>query len=344
MALELLGPVVRVDTSMSATNQDRGRVRFGKVMRVASAMSAGRRARANSAHVPISQNITGLVRDIALLRSVRVPTIGYLHGEAYPSIVSSRGASGFLLRAVFSRLDGVACLCEAQREALRLAGVSSAMAVVGNVAPDDFAAAGSRRVIHDPLRVLFLGLLSRSKGFDLLSAAADGVPELAVTAAGEWHDRDRNLGLGDLPRSFAVPSNVRVLGAVERTQVRALIEESDVLVLPSLSEGLPMTVLESMAAGLPVLASPVGALRELADRGCIGAFDSLDPVAIRSELLCLRGSYSEALKRAAEARQYALERYSKAEIARRVQGLILATSAGTDLPSMHATSTHVAGR
>lgn len=326
LALELLGPVVRVDTSASVTNQDRGRVSLKKMTGVLSTMLAVRCARADSMHIPISQNVTGLVRDLALLSSTRAPTIGYLHGAAYPSIVASRGVRAFLLRAAFSRLDGLACLFDAQCDELQAAGVARTMAAVGNVVPEDICPGRARQAGHDPLRVLFLGLLSKSKGFDLLCSAVEGVPELTVTAAGEWHAHDRNLRLGGLPDDFHVPANVRLLGSVGRERVPELIDESDVLVLPSLSEGLPMTVLESMASGLPVLASPVGALRELAELGCIGTLDSLDPAAIRAKLLELRRSYPQALRRAAVGREYALDRYSAAEIANRVEALILTTS------------------
>jgi glycosyltransferase involved in cell wall biosynthesis len=57
------------------------------------------------------------------------------------------------------------------------------------------------------------------------------------------------------------------LGAVPPQYVRALIADVDLAVLPSRSEGLPVFVLEAMAAGRPVVATDIGDLAELIGDG-----------------------------------------------------------------------------
>ncbi len=69
----------------------------------------------------------------------------------------------------------------------------------------------------------------------------------------------RRLGLG---------ATVRLLG--EREDVATLLAQSDVFVLASRSEGLPLSILEAMAAGLPVVASRVGGVPELVVDGETG--------------------------------------------------------------------------
>ena len=56
----------------------------------------------------------------------------------------------------------------------------------------------------------------------------------------------------------------------QRDDVERLLTEGDVFVRPSLLEGMPLTVLEAMACGLPVIATPVGGTTELIEDGVNG--------------------------------------------------------------------------
>jgi polysaccharide biosynthesis protein VpsI len=321
-ALRLLGPVSLVDISFSSSNTDRGRVSLRKMRHLVQTMLDLRRRRSDVAHVPISQNVSGLVRDICLLACISMPVIAYLHGGAYATILREGGLRALLLRRAFARVAGVACLYEAQCAELHEVGITQPMAAVGNAISDSWFPSRSSNDPHDPFRVLFLGLLSRSKGFDVLCAAVDGTPEISVTAVGEWHHRDRNLKLGDLATDFEVPRNVSVCTPVDRSAIPGLLANHDVLVLPSHSEGLPMTVLEAMNAGLPVLASRAGGLCELVDGGYIGALPMIDPEHVRQGLLEVRSTYGDAMDRADSARQFVRRRYSEEAIAQRVLGLV----------------------
>jgi glycosyltransferase involved in cell wall biosynthesis len=75
----------------------------------------------------------------------------------------------------------------------------------------------------------------------------------------------------------------RLLG--ERDDVPGLLSDADVFVLASRSEGLPLSVIEAMAAGLPVVASDVGGLRELVRDGETGVLvPPGDPAALADAL------------------------------------------------------------
>jgi glycosyltransferase involved in cell wall biosynthesis len=80
--------------------------------------------------------------------------------------------------------------------------------------------------------------------------------------AGDGPDRRR---LEREIHTRGIADSVRLVG--ERSDVLRLLADGDVFVLSSSSEGLPMSVLEAMAAGLPVVASRVGGVPELLEDG-----------------------------------------------------------------------------
>jgi glycosyltransferase involved in cell wall biosynthesis len=67
---------------------------------------------------------------------------------------------------------------------------------------------------------------------------------------------------------LGIHKQVRLLGA--RSEIPALLNALDIFVLPSLSEGLPMSLLEAMACGLPVVATQVGGMPEVIVHGHTG--------------------------------------------------------------------------
>ncbi|HEY3050765.1 MAG TPA: glycosyltransferase family 4 protein [Gaiellaceae bacterium] len=116
-------------------------------------------------------------------------------------------------------------------------------------------------------RLIAVGRLKAPKDFLTLIQAFAALPQGSFEA----------LIVGDGPDRAAVEAEIRRLGldgrvrlAGERDDVPALLADSDAFVLSSRSEGLPVSVLEAMAAELPVVASEVGGLRELVVDGETG--------------------------------------------------------------------------
>jgi len=127
---------------------------------------------------------------------------------------------------------------------------------------------------HSPI-VLGIGRLSKEKGFDRLVGAFRSVC-----------DRFENAGLvivGEGRLRNNLEANVQQLGLKERVlmpgycnNVPALLRRSNLLVVPSVTEGLPIVLLEAMAQKLPVLVSPVGEMPEVLGFGKGGVILSGD--------------------------------------------------------------------
>jgi glycosyltransferase involved in cell wall biosynthesis len=153
--------------------------------------------------------------------------------------------------------------------------------------------------------VLCLARLAPPKRHDLLVAAWQRVPEPALLlVAGDGPERDRLAGL---VRDAGLEARVRLLGT--RSDVGVLLAASDALVLPTDREGLPMTVLEAMAAGVPVVASAVGGLRSLDPRTvALARPGSADDLAAR--LVEVIGDPARRSEMAARGRAEAATRFS----------------------------------
>jgi len=105
--------------------------------------------------------------------------------------------------------------------------------------------------------IIAIARLHAQKGLEHLIAAARQVPEAVFAVAGDGPER------GALERAVTregVSDRFHLLG--RRTDIADLLAASDAFVLPSLFEGLPVSVLEAMAAQTPVVASDVPGTRE----------------------------------------------------------------------------------
>jgi glycosyltransferase involved in cell wall biosynthesis len=121
---------------------------------------------------------------------------------------------------------------------------------------------GAARSRHDRAvpRLIAVGRLKAPKDFLTLVRAFAAIPRGKFEALIVGDGPDRQEVEAEI-RSLGLEEHVRLAG--ERDDVPALLADSDLFVLSSRSEGLPVSVLEAMAAVLPVVASDVGGLREL---------------------------------------------------------------------------------
>ena len=117
--------------------------------------------------------------------------------------------------------------------------------------------------------IITVGRLQQQKGISfLLDAAAEvcrDAPDCHFLIVGEGPDRDR---LETMSNQRGIANRVHFLGG--RNDVPNLLAASDLFILPSLWEGMPNSLLEAMAAGLPVIATAVEGSREVIHSGVNG--------------------------------------------------------------------------
>jgi glycosyltransferase involved in cell wall biosynthesis len=117
-----------------------------------------------------------------------------------------------------------------------------------------------------PVRLGCLGNIRPVKGYEyLLRALAEVRGEWELSIAGRVLDGEYGRRLERLAAELGLSERVRFLGGV--TRAGSFLGGLDLLVLPSLSEGFSNTLLEAMAAGLPVVATSVGSNPEVIREG-----------------------------------------------------------------------------
>jgi glycosyltransferase involved in cell wall biosynthesis len=245
-----------------------------------------------------------------------VPAILHLHGADFAEFHRDGGAfRRWMMRTLFDRVAGIIVLSASWQAWARRISRNPLIVPIHNPvalpAPSDAA----RR---EPSSILFLGQLGKRKGaYDLLEATALLVakhPRVKLRMAGDGELEQVKAAVGRL----GLQAHVEVLEWVSGARKSALLESASVYALPSYCEALPMSVLEAMAAGLPVVCTPVGGLPEALTDGLEGAMVAPGDVAALADALDALLSDPALGRRMGEAGRLRIESgFSTARVMRR---------------------------
>jgi D-inositol-3-phosphate glycosyltransferase len=161
-------------------------------------------------------------------------------------------------------------------ELLRIGGIRDRITVVPcGVDVDQFRPDGPAAEKGDRPRVLCVGRLVPRKGFDTVIRALAAIPDAELVIAGgpvaEKLDDDAEASrLRRLAERFGVADRVRLIGAVPRPDMPALLRSADVVVCSPWYEPFGIVPLEAMACGVPVVASAVGGFLDTVVDGATG--------------------------------------------------------------------------
>jgi glycosyltransferase involved in cell wall biosynthesis len=219
-----------------------------------------RTSRADLLHLDTSARPRAILRDAALLRCAVRPVVVRVHGM-------ERLLPRASLAEAYGRATAVVASCA--RHAQRLAEALNAP--VGVLSPGFVPHPARRRRDRSERVVLFGGRTEAAKGFDRLVTAMEGLDA-----------RLRVAGDGPLPGGER-------LGWLAPDAWRAELADADLLCLPSWDEGMPVVLLEAMAAQVPVVATAVGGIPDLVRDGVDGRVlpVGVTPAALREALRAL---------------------------------------------------------
>jgi glycosyltransferase involved in cell wall biosynthesis len=235
------------------------------------------------------------------LQLFRVPVVLHVHGGGFVEY-SASGWRRWLADRVLTAARCVIVLSEGLREQLARRFANTNMQVLANPLADplllEIAPGAERRA------VLYLGLLTKEKGaFDLVQAALrlqDRFPDLQLHLAGVGRSAELQAAVAHAPAGL-----LHLHGWVDVEQRRQLLQHCAIFCLPSYYEGMPMAVLEAMAAARPSVVTAVGGVPELLQHnveGLLIAPGDIAALASALEQLLARPADAMAMGMAARAR------------------------------------------
>jgi glycosyltransferase involved in cell wall biosynthesis len=240
-----------------------------------------------------------------------------LYAQAYVNILPGALSLGFLeayLPAFCAAADMVVSPSQGMADVLRRLKVDAPIEVIPNgvdiqrfihvKAPLDRADLG---FAHDDILLIYAGRVAPEKNLALLIQAFNGVAEavpnahLLILGSGPSLEEVQKLATGS-----PAAANIHFLGRVSYDQVPPYLAMCDAFVTPSVSEVHPLSVIESMAAGLPILGIHSPGVSDTVEDGVTGYLSSNDVAAFTAKLtrLCVEPRRRRKLANAARQASY----------------------------------------
>jgi glycosyltransferase involved in cell wall biosynthesis len=307
-------------------------------LRAVAALTAALRSRRPDVvhtHTPIGGVVGRTAAKLAGVRSI----VHTMHGLPFSGSSRSPLDRAFLIAERL--LAPATTLFLSQSEADARAGARLGIApavrtvVIGNgvdlsrFRPDGEARVAVRTELAIPADAIVfttVARLVREKGLIELADAAYALRDdlrLVFLIAGRSETSDRSHLDADLAKhrvAAALGARWRLLG--RRDDVERLLQASDVYVLPTYREGLPRSVIEAMATGLPVIATDIPACRELVQPDRTGFLvPSRDAAALAAAIARIVGA-DDSRQMGKRGREFAEERHDERKIVQRQLRLI----------------------
>jgi glycosyltransferase involved in cell wall biosynthesis len=228
-----------------------------------------------------------LLRKWALARIARAfgaRVVIHFHGQFPLADGTARDLQGRLFLALCRLASRVVALGPVSRErfAVRAGVAPERICVVPNGIPD-FAPGATLPKPGGPVRILLAGLVGEHKGVPVLIEALARLaqdPAWTCTVAGNG-EVERCAGLA---AAAGLAGRIAFTGWIDPDAMHRLMREADLVVLPSLSENMPLSLIEGACAGAALVATDVGETRSILHDGVNGVLVRRDPEALAAAI------------------------------------------------------------
>ena len=205
----------------------------------------------------------------------------HIHGGGFHNFYKRSRLLKPVIKYVLEHADAIICLSENWKKYYSETFKLKRLEIVNNVIEDPSVQSFAR---NGSVNLLFLGHITERKGlFDLLKVLGTNKSafdkKITFTIAGVGDEQKLNKAI----ESYQFNGEVKFAGWVNGAKKSELLNKCDVYVLPSYNEGLPVSILEAMSYGKPVIATAVGGVPEIVKPGYNGwLFKPGDHEALRN--------------------------------------------------------------
>lgn len=222
-------------------------------------------------HINPSLNAKAVLRDSLNLITLSVfgvkQTVVYIHGwdDAYAEKIKNSMVLSFLFKKVFQRASVILVLATRFRNELLELGFMPEQVRVTTTMFDGHIFDGVERQANVARSILFLSRFIPEKGiYELLEAfslLANNFPEVTLVMAGDGPERER---MEQWVKEKGLIDRIKFPGYLRGKEKTQILLNSDIFVFPTYhGEGCPVSLLEAMAAGLPVVTTEAGGITDV---------------------------------------------------------------------------------
>ncbi|MCP5055254.1 MAG: glycosyltransferase family 4 protein [bacterium] len=244
-----------------------------------------------------------------------------VHGGDFDRVYD-RGSSlnKSIIRWILRLPDSVVLLSRHWAEVIaRIERSANCCVIPNSICCDEFESIATRRQ-EGSRQVLLLGNLCERKGhFDALEATyvlRRRFPDVELLFAGAERDEGSLEALRAHADTLGLNGAVHFLGPVFGDAKDQLFADAGVFILPSHAENMPISIMEAMAVGLPVVASRVGAVPDMLEDGVTGLLiDPRDPDALAERIATLFENPEECARMGRRAQTSARDAWDQSIVA-----------------------------
>ena len=192
----------------------------------------------------------GVIRDFVTLCCIRlwgVPVVLHCHANVPDAIGASRLGAAFLRRCLRLAARVLVLNAPSANYCNQLGGIRCDI-TPNFINEDEMTAAHAIR--PEIASVVFVGHMIRTKGVLEMVEVAKRFPRIAFVMAGMVTPEISGVD---------VPVNMELIGNVDKPRLQGILDNADVFMFPTYTEGFSLALLEAMARGLPVVTTSVGA-------------------------------------------------------------------------------------